>query len=614
MSNAGLVTIARFVIAGCGNVFGQGPCAATGVPCFNTWATCQSKCDHVCAPLEYWFSDCTLNASFAIPYYEIIQSCRLDPGKPNFGDAFYRRGSGSLVLCDIVDNGRRHDPYWKQRDVIEVCPQNMPGTFLGRFMARHKWLSGFRVEIYRGRQTDQLAQMRKEIYYVENVTGTPGRDGGSLTFKLQDPMMLLAGAKCPDDAPQLAATTATGSEFPAPFQLDALMVAEDDPDNDEPGPYDLVGQPMMNLNYLANNDTAQYFGDIFLICIGSELMRVRASINNNNPVGWNFVLLERAVCGTKLGRHEPGAKITAAFAVENQHVSEVVQRMLQKCADIEGLAEACCGDGPCLIDPLEFSQYQCENPYAVVCGPVAICDSRTTIDKHLDEISRSFGFLLHFDNRSGRVRMVNDAPPPAGTVIRTIDKRIMVNPTMKLKTAPLSSYKMMHTLKDWSAKLAASNTSDFTQALTADSLLPACERKTLKIPREKEVFTRWINKCNSFMAEVVTERRLRSLECGVWELEFDLPFDIAMTFEPLEYVRVSTDISQNTLGAPADNLWRILTISKGDDDCEHFCLESTAFTEFDVPEFTCLGTEQDTVLIETPESECKTPDNCVSLY
>lgn len=145
------VALVVLTVDRCALVFGQGPCTATGTPCYNTWSTCRipSAYSRVTHDLKFSSVDAPLPFDFVRPYLK-EGGVRLNPTEIRAGLSFdgqpLRTVSGriSVEMLDEPDGDVGIDPYLS----VRLDPPR--GTYWKKFIARNRNYYGRPLRVYEG--------------------------------------------------------------------------------------------------------------------------------------------------------------------------------------------------------------------------------------------------------------------------------------------------------------------------------------------------------------------------------------------------------------------------------------------------------------------------------
>lgn len=191
----------------CAETFGESPCTATGVPCFNT-----RNLSHDCGDPDN-YNPTTITVRFAEPNgYEYW------PNDPIFTLPILGRVSsssakimpaenmGTRATCNISLKNGLSTMAGLDKNIIARDNDFQRGTFLGKFKARFPYIFGSAVRVYRGTVGGAFTV---EHYTIDDFSG-PNNSGG-MQFKCVDFLKL---------------TNGKSSQFPAPTE--GVLIADID--------------------------------------------------------------------------------------------------------------------------------------------------------------------------------------------------------------------------------------------------------------------------------------------------------------------------------------------------------------------------------------------------
>lgn len=606
------VTLVEIILDTCANTFGESPCTASGEPCFNTWNTCKDQCNFTCQTTSYWFTTCKVPSHLSTAYTPNIVKVDSNPTTLEIGKSFSTRGRIKVTFQDDAHNDLGFDPYWP-RGAIPICPSDKPGTLFGRWIERVKYFENRRANVYHGYCDQPLCDFVKESYFIDSVSGPS--DSGKVDFVLKDPLILAddKNAQCPRSYPKIVSTQAAGNEFALPFTLGvALDGVDEDPDDDETAlPYAQVNKFLLQNNYLLGNpDQDACFTRLRHICIGREVMEVKAVINNATPQGWNIQLLDRGVCGSAIGPHEKGASISFSETFENAHVADVVLRMLTECSELKDIAVSCCdSDAAQLIDFDSFEEYRCSAPLnyvceSIICKPIGL----TTL---LNELSDQFLFFLYSDSSTGKIVIKNLQPPDCGQIVPVISESQVVKGSFSVKNTDdrYNQITYRHDIIDCSKKIDDENLASSTVVIRADSLREPCDRREFKTRKIKEMKSRWINQCNKYMANANGERWLFLRDCPAHQVTLDVLLETGNCFDMGGFAKIHHSKLQSVNGEYINTYW-LLKGKSVVDGCMRLTFERTAFDANMAP---CLSCVDPCSTIADVLDDCE-PQDCVGVW
>jgi len=607
------VTIVVFELDGCGLRFGEGACPGIGDRCYNTFNTCTSPCVFECSPQEFVFSTCELPKSLARQYTPNIISVTDNPTTLEIGKTFSTRQLTRIKFQDIPHNDAGFDPYFP-RGVIPICPEDQPGTLMARWIRRVKYFEGRRVSVFRGTCDMDLCDMDRQILYIDKWSG-PSSDC-VYCLDLVDALSLATDirAKCPTDQDPIAATSLGVDGFPEPLRLGiALEVPTDS--NPDVDPLGSAGLPLMARNYLSG-DPAQdaLFARMKHICIDREIIEVEPFISTTPAAGWNLKLKNRARCGSEISSHDVNARIQPVETFENTHIVDVVRRLIEECAGLDTIAQACCtDDNASLIDCQSFDDFRCERPLdfitdTLICKPVGV----TTL---LNELSTQFLFNLYYDANNSRIRISGLRPGcPLDDDLPEFTECMMskMSLTGSNQGDHYSRVVYYHSLIDWTDSIEQENTSNATAEANIDSGRMACDRRTWRTVRTKEFVSRWITDRNQYLARAYAKRWLRLRECDAETVRFETTLALAQCIELNGAAILNHPKLQDVDGSnDTATQWLLKGYSPQSGDCAVLTFERAALGEIS-PCFDCDAGDCSTPLVTEMDS-CEIPD-CVEVW
>jgi hypothetical protein len=210
MTTRKALTYVEVDITYCGLSYGVGACPAvlgvdSAVKCWNTLATCAVPASFDDSPVTLRFSkDHGYNPADieALPF---LNSVSISPARISLGEDLGQRESVTLTFGDAphADTGPGFDKYASERSYNPFTQ----GSLWGKFRARHPYMTGRPLRLYRGFLGDALADMECRHYIVESTSG-PDLDG---TFQIvaKDPLKVLDGDRA--QAPRLSPGSLAGS-------------------------------------------------------------------------------------------------------------------------------------------------------------------------------------------------------------------------------------------------------------------------------------------------------------------------------------------------------------------------------------------------------------------
>jgi hypothetical protein len=142
-----LVYLVKIVLPFCANSFGAAPCTASGIPCWNTKATCKDLPHYTRIDRVYSYSSADSPVPFPGPRPYLKQ---FTPLSPEIKDELTVSGRIKLTLLDEPDDDVGVDPYVTQRALFP----DIPGTYWRKLLARNPRYKGAAVTVFQGEVTD----------------------------------------------------------------------------------------------------------------------------------------------------------------------------------------------------------------------------------------------------------------------------------------------------------------------------------------------------------------------------------------------------------------------------------------------------------------------------
>lgn len=493
----------------------------------------QDKCSFVCTPTSYWFSDCKAPsqiASAALPNAVLMNlaSITWQCSDLQIGSAVPKRGSVSFCLQDQESK----DP-------------DVPGGYISSLFHSQKYWEGRKVVVYTGDCSQTIDQMDRQVYYITKAS--PPNAACRVCFTAKDPLSLLdTGQLCPDSG--CLPTLLLRERLAAELTFTESGFVSDNPDA-------LVNRFLLSSNIPRGIDPeidkkilcTEY------LCHEGEVIRVVAAESSSttiigdgsgfDPPGWNFLLVERASCGSQISEHAAGAELSPAAAFQNCHVADVLLELLRECAQIEEIGLVCCNDQiEVSIDCQSIEDFRCKNPLAmidrtIICQPVEV----STL---INELGRDFGFKLDFDETTGLLSVVCiQAPvnPLESTVIRECDIQ-----KGSWKPIPGSTRKSKVSISygtpDCSETVSKQN-AQFNASWPNVSVnsVPICERRKYRTIRTVQWSSRWFTERTAYLAKARVQREVCLFECEGFGFELIADPVLACSLVPGQFVRFEID-------------------------------------------------------------------------
>lgn len=594
------VCIVRLELPKCPLTHGEGACTSTSATeCFNTYATCNSICDHQCGGQFISFSSCDLPPHFDFVAFPILEegSISRSRAKPKVGGSFSNRRSISLTLSDTSSNGVGIDPYFP-RGAIPIAAADSPGSLLGRLDRIHKNFKGYKAEFLTGFCSQHISQFRRETMMIDSFNIKPGACDGSGDLRLVDILSVAGDSKCPETNKCQIATLAVGNEVGV---VPTLGIELEDTEGD---PFLVVGQPLFSQNFdLTDQANKRKFGTTEYIYIGSELIKVSVCVNPSAPQGFNAVLVDRGACGTDIKTHAPGDQIFLATHFENCHIVDVVQRLIQECSSINQFSALCCDEEFSILDTESLEDFRCANPFLFVSFAVLV--KPEGLRKLFNELEFIFGFTLSVDAECGTIgiRQACRAPEFSGRILYCDQ----IEEVTVSRLDEFQQINMGYSPIDCTKPVGEDNRNGYEIFITDDALRQPCARKEARVITERESNTRFINEENLFVLRASMYRALRKHRCALRSIVVRGPIELANGLIDGEGVKVQHESIQNEFGEfDTETLFEVVGVFPSKEYVDICLVESS----FDENTEQCLSDE--TTIVAQGE-ECDMID-CVGLF
>jgi len=292
------ITIVRIDQPVCAHTFGAAPCAASGVACYATRATCRDAAAYASGSGDvvslYFGKAGEGRPSDAIHLMPFLSAVSTAPAKINLSGAdrnanpLGTRGSATIRFIDAPHTDRVVDPYRSTRDHDPLSR----GTFWSKWVPRNKYAKvGALVWIYHGYAGDALVDMVARAYVCESIDFT---GGASISMKCRD--MLIKASDIAAQVPRLS----PGSLF--------ADVAE--------GALSIEVAEAVPTDYPATGT----------LRIGSEVMTYTSVVLNGSG-RLDFTISARASDNTEPASHKAGDQVQECFRFDNEPIDDALERL-----------------------------------------------------------------------------------------------------------------------------------------------------------------------------------------------------------------------------------------------------------------------------------------------
>ena len=470
------------------------------------------------------------------------------------------KGSGSIRLC-LAD--------------MKSC-DGLGGWVLARLIEAQKYFEGRRLNVWQGDCNMSFDEMVKSTFFMDRVTG-PDKNCG-VCLEASDPTSLIGFDKavCPPSKNLVDVI------YQQPVQLTLGVPLQKGPTVEKPNlnPDQYVGNFILSNNFLPDNDgpTDRCFLDTKYLCAGKEMMHVIPCINEDaNPVpGWNFKLVERAVCGSTLVEHKNGDRVEIVKHFENMHASDVIRCLIQDCANFDQVTETCCeGEPESFLSEYFLQEYKCKRPSDVITD-VKFCEVQDVGDL-LECMAKELNISIYFDDFCQQIVVKAYCPPEDDDVnILTAEEIIKDSFNVKPTDERYSSVTYNHDLVDCTIGPKAGNYRCHVVNQNIDALREPCDRRTYKTTKDLVVNTKWINGGNAYLANVNTLRWAERAVCPPRQIEVDVLPETSRCYAMGQITKIEHEkVSMG--GEYSKSLW-MFTGRKMLKDCVRLCFIETPWT------------------------------------
>lgn len=466
---------------------------ASGVPHNLLENPCAFECDPKC----FWFSDCKAPSQIALEaapdaIMPMLASVTSYGQRLEIGKGISRRGTARVCIND-----------WR----IDCLDENSD-FFLQTLRDDQKFWENRKIEIYYGDCRQTLDEMSKETYVIADAVS----QNCQLCITAKDPLFLLdtenqsVPAYCPFDFK-------IRDDLPAEFEID------EDTGEFTKDPWKYINHYILSENYITQNPQEL---DCILctthLCVDGEALRVAPLWNDPSlpsdevalgafgPAGWNFVLLDRAQCGTSLSDIAAGTQAQRAETIEKCHVADVVQRLLNS-AELSDTSLTCCtGDIDISIGCDSLEELRCKHPLNIIDEAI-ICDEEAS--DLLDELAQQNLFSVFFNNETQSVDVALFCPQDDAEIsvlqeCDIADGSISVTPGTERYSRVI-----VRQTKNCTESPSDSNTEKVADAVDAASeIFPICDRRRYRTAKTLTINSRWFGGCSQWRATTLANQLL----------------------------------------------------------------------------------------------------------
>lgn len=472
MTTVASLQYAELVLNRCSRTYGSSPCAAAiGVTgsfkCYNSPRTCQD-------PANYLGNEEQI-IRWAMPTSDLPLEIDADPRITSFsirpqmldpGESLGVRESGTITLKDSLHNDVKFDKYIADRGYNTYNK----GTYWGKFFARWGNIQGNEFRTVHGVVGQNINDMDRRYYIVEDSTGPDTNGNYSITFK--DVIKFADDEKAQAPRPSsgvLAANITTSSTTLT------------------------LSPPTIGSQYPVSG----------IASIGNEAVSFTRS-------GDTITLTGRALYGSKLDAHEQGSTFQIALIIDSDTPAEIINTLLLYT------------DTP--TEYYDFAAWQAEVTEHIGRLYSAKIMKPTSIKTLINEIISEAGLIVYTDLQAKKIAVkalrqfiptltINDDYILAGSISSKpqYNKRISQVWTYYGKKNPLEAQNK----KDNYGSIYASLTKNPVVAL---------ENSPQSI---KEVYSRFITTANQPAAQAINEILLSRYETAPRQISLKIPPTIA---------------------------------------------------------------------------------------
>src|SRR5690554_4753867 len=219
------ITLVEIDIKRCSLTYGQGACSASGVPCFNSFATCQAKPDYTETVVTACYSTPTNAPNPEVDCLPSLVSVAERPAMLALGESIGTRASITATFADhpYPDTGAEGDYYRDQRSYDPF----KTGTYWGKFRARYPFMQGWSARVLQGTTDQSPAQMETRHFIVDTFAGPDS--SGRVTMVLKDALKLTDGKKAQAPKVSIGALAANIAAGATSFTLTPIGAGADYP-------------------------------------------------------------------------------------------------------------------------------------------------------------------------------------------------------------------------------------------------------------------------------------------------------------------------------------------------------------------------------------------------
>ncbi len=437
--------VVKIYLTSCDNTFSVSPCNATGEPCFNAFGNCRDVVNFAETTKIYTFSSSREKLPM-MDFYPFIIDMGIIAGKRDPGKSLGKRDSAQILLRDMPHHDRGIDPYVSQRS---YDPMDQ-GTFWTKLLARNKYYTGKKCEVYVGYLTDDMSDLsnfEKYTYFIDRIDCN---NDNTVTLTVIDIFKLSDRATYPAEA---------YSELAAPLLASGNTAALVDASS-----YPSSGHVRFN------NDICSY-----------------SSKSGNDLTG-----IVHGQYGSEAADHATGDSAQQCHVGVNEDCIDTIKTILEAC-DIDS-------------SYIPYADWQTE--FSAWLGDYTLnylLSKPEKGSKLINEIIEQCMLNMWWDAKDSEIKL--DAfIPVLPTSAVTITQDVMLKDSFDYKDRPddkLSQYAMVYDLRDYSDKVEFENCTSLYFSLS-DNSDPLKDGEI----RPKQVISRWFDETNEAAARTTANRAL----------------------------------------------------------------------------------------------------------
>ena len=508
------ITICELKQKTCSLTYGSAPCtAAIGTTgsrkCFNTRATCQDLDN---------FDETTTTIRFAEPVEGLplewnaipsVQGVSIKSAKINIAgltagvSPLGVRGAATVTLQEHEGGESIVDPYLADR------PWQPRGTFWAKWLARNNDWSDLGVDILTGDLGQDLEDMKRRSYFLEEVTGPSG--GGKVQLLLRDVLSRVDGRKSQ-----------------APRETDGVLYTGGMTTEQTTAVIELPGAVVNKLDYaqMGASDTTG------LLKINDEIVRFTGrNLTWFEPIETNqiqFSGITRGVYGTEVAAHDEGDGVQFGYEWIDEQPWKVIRDLL---VNFAGVPSSWIDD-----DEWEAEHDRWLLPYNEISG--FIIDPEA-VEEVIGRIAESCMIYIWTDVEAQRIRLRAVRPVDEEIIDLSDERDILENSIsrrveMSEQTSRASVY---YSLKDANEDL--NSTKNYRNVRVVQG-------EQFGQPRVRTIASQWLKTD----AQALQTGRTLVLASGVLPIYVtcDVGANLVDQIKPGSVVRLNTRILQDDIG------------------------------------------------------------------